>query len=241
MFLFFRIKRILEFEAVILHDLPRRAVCDKCLDEVSLHRLRHFEFDLFRHRRIMLFLRDHFILQHLSENTIPSLQRILLVLDRIVASRTVRDRAQKAELRQTQILTAGAEISFRRRLNPIIAIGKIDRIQIKFQYLFFIKLFFKFQRDKNFLDLPLIRFLRRQVYPPGELLRNRTGSLGYFAAVFNLHPDSAHNAPGVDSVVLVKFFILRNYKRILHILRYFINRQIVGILLAFKHCDLLSF
>ena len=127
-------------------------------------------------------------------------------------------------MRQVQVAYRFTEINIGRSLNPIGAFTEINLVHVHFQNFGFGVFAFNLQRQNRFLEFTFQGAVLRQKRVAGELLRNRTAALRD-AVVRNVGKDRAHDAAGIDTVMIIKTDIFRCQKGMLQILGDLIQRN----------------
>ena len=241
LFLFFCIKFIFKLKTIYFHQGAGGTVSNERLYIIPFLYLLYLQFYFFIIRFVIFYLIDLAVTQHLIKDTVLPLNRIVKILFRIIKSRIIGNRTEKCDLSQRQFLAALTEIPLGRRFQSIIAVGKINRIQIKLQDLVFIIFFLQFHRDKDFPDLSLICLICIQEDASCQLLRDRGGSLCLFTVVLDQRPESTDNPLKVNPVMRIKFLIFSYDHRRLCIIRNRMNIQIVCVFITLQYGNLLPF
>ena len=153
----------------------REYIC--ILIEVRFSVAGQIQHDLLFYSIVMLLLRDHSVFQHIFEDQVSSLNRMLGINQRIIISRTVGDRAQVGDLGQIQLIRCFVKISFTCGSDPIIPVHEINIIQIEFHDLVLGILFLKVPGDKDLLHFALPGPSVVQKDTSGELHGDRTAAL----------------------------------------------------------------
>ena len=125
----------------------------------------------------MLLLCDHAVFQHVSEDQVSSLDRVLRVDQRVIVSGTVGDRTQISDLRQIQLIRRFVKISLTRGSDPVVTVHEIDIVQIEFHDLVLGILLLKIPGNKDLFHLSLPGSPVVQEDTSGELHGDRTSAL----------------------------------------------------------------
>ena len=127
-----------------------------------------------------------------------------------------------------------AKIALRRRLDPIVTIGKIHIIEVELQNILFGIFLFQFYRNIHFLDLSFPGLFVGKKDRTRQLLGNGTSALGHLT-VLDHGDHGTHNAPVINSLVLVKALILGTDDCLLDVDRNVFVFYVVDILFPFEH------
>ena len=126
---------------------------------------------------VMLLLCDHAVFQHVSEDQVSSLDRVLRVDQRVIVSGTVGNRTQISDLRQIQLIRRFVKISLTRGSDPVVTVHEIDIVQIEFHDLVLGILLLKIPGNKDLFHLALPGSPVVQEDTSGELHGDRTSAL----------------------------------------------------------------
>ena len=146
---------------------------------------------------------------------------VLLIVERVIVSRLIRDAYYRRALGQRQIPHVLAEIFLRGRLHAVAALAEVNGVEVPGDYLLLIVIFLKLQRAEYLRELTL----HGDFIVACEVLDKL---LGYGrAAEVVLHgsehlDERAGGTVPVNALMLVKALVLYCDKSMLHVLRYLV-------------------
>ena len=182
-----------------------------------------------RKRRLKSIFRQIALLVHFSKNEVATRAIVFGVPDRIVVAWIVGNGNDGCTFRRCQIRNIFRKIMLRCSRNAIALIRKMHYIKVEFQNLRFVKLAFQVARPQNFLHFafPCRCILTREIFDK-LLCQCRTSKMPISAQkiVYN----SGTSAIPIHSAMLEKAFVFYGNHGINHCLRYFLVRDIDGLL-----------
>ena len=151
----------------------------------------------------------------------------------IKAGRTVWYRTKESNLGNAQIIGIFIKISFRCRFDPVIAIGKVNIVQIKFQNLLFTVLLLQRHGNEHLLNLSAVGGFKIKENVSGQLLGDGTSTHGYLSFVSDQRQNRTGNSFNIDSTMRCKILILHRNDCQLRRVRNIIILQIMYIFCSF--------
>jgi hypothetical protein len=124
----------------------------------------------------------------------------------------------RCRLRQRQIPRRFPEQVARHRLDPVVAGGNVDPVQIQLEDLLLRELALEQQRDPRFAHFAPPRALVAQEQGPRELLRERAASFHHAPADDVAH-DGTPEREGIDPRVAIKPVVLNRHNGVLQVRR----------------------
>ena len=164
---------------------------------------------------------DIALIVHLAEYRFLTFLIVLLIVERVIVSRLIRDADYRRALGQRQIPHVLAEIFLRGRLHAVAALAEVNGVEVPGDYLLLIVIFLKLQRAEYLRELTL----HGDFIVACEVLDKL---LGYGrAAEVVLHgsehlDERAGGTVPVNALMLVKALVLYRDKSMLHVLRYLV-------------------
>ena len=165
---------------------------------------------------------------HLLDHPVAALDCAVLLAERIVVVRRLRQRREIGRLRDRQLVHRLVEVEQRRRGHAVSAEAEIDFVEIELEDLFLGIGALDFQRQQRLLDLALERDLVGQKEVLGDLLGDRGRALRPAARSVGLHIEQAgaNDAAEVEAVVLVEVLVLGGEEGVDHHLRHGLDRNV---------------
>ena len=164
---------------------------------------------------------DIALIVHLAENGLLPFLIVLLIVERVIVGRLVRDADYRRALGQRQIPHVLAEVFLRGRLHAVAALAEVDGVEIPSDYLLLIVILLKLQRAEYLRQLAL----HGDFVVAGEVLDKLLGYGGAAEVILHggEHLDKcAGGAVPVNALMLVKTLVLYCDKSVFHVLRYLV-------------------
>ena len=167
------------------------------------------------------------VIDHLVEHPVAPLERAVLLPERIVVVRRLRQRREIGRFRDGQLVHRLVEIEQRRRGHAVGAEAEIDFVEIELEDLFLGIGALDLEREQRLLDLALERDLVGQKEVLGDLLGDGGGALRTAARSIGLHIEhaGADDAAEVETVVLVEILVFGGEEGVDHHLRHGLDRN----------------
>ena len=194
------------------------------------------QHDLLADSLVILSLRDHPVVQHIPDDEIPSVNRVIGMCQRVIVSRAVGDRAQESCLRKIQLVRSLVEISLAGGRDAVIAVHEVYVIEIKLKDLVLTVFLLKVPGNKDLLDFSLPGSSVVEEDSPGELHRDRTAALRDLP-VHREFLRCADDRLIVHASVVIKVLILDADHRFSEQIRDLRGCKIIGILLRMSLGD----
>jgi hypothetical protein len=166
--------------------------------------------------------------------SVPALDGAVLVAERIVVLRRLRQRREIGRLPDRQLVDRLVEVVERRRRHSIRAEAEIDLVQVKLENLVLRIGLLDAQREQRLLDLPLVGDLVRQQKILRDLLRDGRSADGPLAgsAIPEIGHERAEDARHVEPVVLIEILVLGGKERRLEKVGHCLDGQVKPALLG---------
>ena len=188
----------------------------------------------------MLLLCDIPHLQHVTKNLIPSFQGVFRVAVWVIIGRGVGYCAQISRLAQAQLIGIFSKIASGSRLKPIICIGKVNVINIKFHDLLFRVLLCQIHGNDYFLYLSPDGNIPCEILVSGKLLGDGAGPVDLLPSCqYEVNPHTGDSLE-VHAAVFPESAVLHRHEGIYCSFWYLLVGQILGIHILGQLCHNLS-
>ena len=165
---------------------------------------------------------------HLVDHPVAPLDGAVLLAERIVVVRRLRQGREIGGLRDRQLVHRLVEVEQRGRGDPVGAQAQINLVQVELEDLLLGVGALDLERQQRLLDLALERDLVGQQEVLGDLLGDGGGALRAAARAIALHIEQAgaDDAAEVEAVVLVEVLVFGGEEGVDHHLRHGLDRNV---------------
>ena len=212
------VERCVDLEAALQDRVAREVLLEKLFDVVgevrvgagAVGQLAVVGDELLGLRRVVLLLADVSRLEHAVEDEVAAAHAVLRVAERVVDGGGVRQADERGRLGERELARVLIEVRDARGFDAVGAVAVVDGVHVHVQDLVLGVHLLHLDGDVGLADLALERHLELLVRKDGvadELLGDgRAAAL--LAAAGRLADEGAHDALGVDAVVLVEALVL---------------------------------
>ena len=222
-----RIQGGIDLESLFIHRVRTEFVdqdLDAVIDEVALGtgiRVEALIGQLLSIRFFVLFRRYEIVFLHLAEDRFLSFLGCLRVGEGVEIVRALGDAGDHGRFSQVEVFHVFPEVRVGRRFHTVGTLTEINLIHVHFEDFLLCVLLLDLEGNECLMDLTGQRAFLGQKIVLGQLLGDRTAALDF--AVADIRVDGTPDSFEVDPAVMVKTDVFGGKKRILQILRHFVN------------------
>ena len=171
---------------------------------------------------------DEAVGRHLVDHPVAPLERTLVLAERMIIVRRLRQRGEIGGFRDGQLVDRLVEISERGGGDAIGAEAEIDFVEVELEDLVLGIGALDLERQQRFLDLARQRHLVGEQEVLGDLLGDGGGALRAAAAAVVLHEGDrrARDAGEIEPAMLVEVLVLGGEEGVDHQLRHRLDRDV---------------